>query len=73
VNQGFVENLDQNWASLSAHFRKHCLELAENDFSHRSVESAMNDFIYWGHLLQQRLTVPAWSKLELMFDRNDEE
>jgi hypothetical protein len=65
LNNGCVENLEVKWADLSRLFPTSCSNLSPDEISAAWVESALQDFIYSEYLLQRRLSIPAWSALEM--------
>jgi hypothetical protein len=58
LNEGYVESLCQRWNELSEMVRE--LGVA----SSKSITSAFQDFFYIESLMNERLNVPAWAKLE---------
>jgi hypothetical protein len=65
LNTGYLEGLEQDWINLSFGLRTHFLQHPEEEFDASDFDSALKDFIYSNCLLQQRMTVIAWSSLEL--------
>jgi hypothetical protein len=65
LNNGFVDDLHRKWTELSALFHAPSSGHPPEGFNAVCIESATQDFMYCSHLLERRLSVPAWAALEL--------